>query len=100
MEYLIKSFGWWKFLCVVQATTEGICNTTSLTFCFFVDNPASVKYRLSAEVKTTASLIIDNPASVKYRLSAEVKTTASLIIGYKLFSLLKIILSLRNEEQQ
>jgi hypothetical protein len=39
-----------------------------------------VKHRLSAEVKTTASLIIDNPASVEHRLSAEVKTTASLII--------------------
>jgi hypothetical protein len=39
-----------------------------------------LKHHLSAEVKTTASLIIDNPASVKHRLSAEVKTTASLII--------------------
>jgi hypothetical protein len=70
------------------------------TASLIIDNPASVKHRLSAEVKTTASLIIDNPASVKHCLSAEVKTTASLIIGYKLFSLLKIILSLRNEEQQ
>jgi hypothetical protein len=50
-----------------------------LGYLLIIDNPASVKHRLSAEVKTTASLIIDNPASVKHRLSAEVKTTASLV---------------------